>query len=54
MCNLALGGDSTEPLAREVDTFALAFTTDDQREGMAAFLEKRAPKFAGHETAEAN
>jgi enoyl-CoA hydratase len=54
MCNLALGGDTAEPLAREVDTFALAFTTEDQREGMAAFLEKRAPKFAGHETAEAN
>ncbi|MEQ8834045.1 MAG: enoyl-CoA hydratase-related protein [Miltoncostaeaceae bacterium] len=48
MCNLALGGDSTEPLAREMDTFALAFTTPDQREGMAAFLEKRAPQFAGH------
>jgi enoyl-CoA hydratase len=53
MCNLALGGESAEPLAREVDTFALAFTTDDQREGMAAFIEKRAPRFAGHDTVEA-
>ncbi|MFN8110330.1 MAG: enoyl-CoA hydratase-related protein [Thermoleophilia bacterium] len=46
MCNLALGGDNAEALAREVDTFAMAFTTADQREGMAAFLEKRPAKFA--------
>lgn len=50
MCNLALGGDGDAPLQREMDTFALAFTTDDQREGMAAFLEKRPPQFAGHAT----
>ncbi|MCB0881861.1 MAG: enoyl-CoA hydratase/isomerase family protein [Thermoleophilia bacterium] len=46
MCNLALGGDKAEALAREVDTFALAFTTPDQREGMAAFLDKRTPNFS--------
>lgn len=45
MCNLALG-DKGEALAREVDTFALAFTTADQREGMAAFLDKRTPNFS--------
>ena len=31
----------------EADVFAVLCATDDKREGMAAFLEKRAPKFAG-------
>ena len=46
--NLALEGDLRGHLARELDAFALAFTTQDQREGMAAFLEKRPAKFEGH------
>jgi len=46
--NLALEGDLRGHLARELDAFALAFTTQDQREGMAAFLEKRQAKFEGH------
>lgn len=46
--NLALEGDLRGHLARELDSFALAFTTQDQREGMAAFLEKRPPQFEGH------
>jgi enoyl-CoA hydratase len=45
--NLALEGDLQGHLARELDAFALAFTTEDQREGMAAFFEKRPPTFVG-------
>ena len=45
--NLALEGDLQGHLARELDAFALAFTTEDQREGMAAFYEKRPPEFRG-------
>jgi len=33
-------------LATEVELFASAFGTPDQREGMAAFIEKRPPSFA--------
>jgi enoyl-CoA hydratase len=34
-------------LAMEQRSFGLLFATDDQKEGMAAFVEKRAPKFRG-------
>ena len=47
MVNLALEGDLHGHLAREVDAFALAFATEDQREGMAAFFEKRPATFVG-------
>ena len=33
--------------ALEADVFALLCATDDKREGMTAFVEKRAPKFGG-------
>lgn len=45
--NLALDGDLSGHLARELDAFALAFTTEDQREGMSAFFEKRGAEFQG-------
>lgn len=47
MIALALDGPLATGLAREAETFALSFGTADQREGMAAFVEKRAPEFTG-------
>ena len=36
-----------EGLRREVDLFALCFSTEDKNEGVSAFLEKRKPVFKG-------
>jgi enoyl-CoA hydratase len=45
--NLALQGGHDANLAQEASLFAIAFSTEDQREGMAAFVEKRDPDFRG-------
>lgn len=44
-CGLDL--DLANGCALETSLFALAFGTADRKEGMTAFLEKRAPKFEG-------
>jgi enoyl-CoA hydratase len=36
-----------EGLRREVDLFALCFSSEDKNEGVGAFLEKRKPNFTG-------
>ncbi len=41
------GADMRVGLAGEKTLFALCFATDDHKEGMAAFLEKRPAGFVG-------
>jgi enoyl-CoA hydratase len=45
--NLALQGEHRANLETEARLFAMLFSTGDQREGMAAFVEKREPRFSG-------
>ncbi len=45
--NRSLQGDLGEGLAFEAETFAQLFASEDQKEGMAAFVEKREPRFTG-------
>ncbi|WP_246561217.1 enoyl-CoA hydratase/isomerase family protein [Geobacter grbiciae] len=41
------GIDLATACLMERDAFALCFSTDDQKEGMRAFMEKREPRFTG-------
>ncbi|HZY65865.1 MAG TPA: enoyl-CoA hydratase-related protein [Rubrobacteraceae bacterium] len=45
--NRALDVDLVSGLEYEADQFALLFATEDAREGMDAFMEKRQPQFEG-------
>ena len=45
--NLALQGDHRGNLEVEARLFAMMFSSEDQKEGMAAFVEKRDPRFTG-------
>ena len=45
--NLALQGDHRSNLETEARLFAMLFGSDDQREGMSAFVEKREARFTG-------
>ena len=45
--NHALQGDHRANLELEARLFAMMFSSEDQKEGMAAFVEKREPRFSG-------
>jgi enoyl-CoA hydratase len=47
LMQIAFNGDTRAGLDTELRLFAQAFGTEDQREGMTAFVEKRAPSFTG-------
>jgi enoyl-CoA hydratase len=47
LANRALGGDHNANLDSEAETFGELFASDDAKEGMTAFVEKREPVFRG-------
>jgi enoyl-CoA hydratase len=47
LCNLTLGIDHAGGLETEANEFGELFASEDAREGLTAFVEKRAPSFVG-------
>ena len=47
LANRALGGDHNANLDAEAETFGELFSSDDAKEGLTAFVEKREPVFRG-------
>ena len=45
--NLYLTGEASAHMETELRLFAMLFSSEDQKEGMAAFVEKREPEFHG-------
>jgi enoyl-CoA hydratase len=47
LCNLTLGVDHAGGLETEANEFGELFASEDAKEGLTAFVEKRAPSFVG-------